>query len=151
MTHHLRSRQQKALLRAPTHLRKAANKEPRFLAPRLLFLSLAMFHLPFAVRAQDVEYLKELARQTGEVVSTLTVIVFALILLVFLWGLVKFVWGASGDEKAQGKAFMFWGVVALFVAAAVWGIVAILRNLVGASEEKSKASPSLQQNTFQLP
>ncbi|GIW68113.1 MAG: hypothetical protein KatS3mg099_061 [Candidatus Parcubacteria bacterium] len=110
-----------------------------------------MFHLPLAARAQDVEYLKELARQTGDAVSILTVIVFALILLVFLWGLVKFVWGASGDDKAQGKAFMFWGVVALFVAAAVWGIVAILRDLVGASEEKSKAGPAFQQNTFQLP
>jgi len=58
------------------------------------------------------------------------------------------VWGASGDEKAQGKAFMFWGVVALFVAAAVWGVVNLLASLLGVdTTKKDELNPKVDLNT----
>ena len=60
----------------------------------------------------------------GNLVELALPIVVGLGLLAFFWGLVKFIF-ASGDETAkdQGKRIMLWGVIALFVMVAVWGLV----------------------------
>lgn len=48
-------------------------------------------------------------------------------LIMFLWGVFKFVRDA-GDESARtdGKKFMVWGLVGLFVMLCVWAFVEIL-------------------------
>jgi len=73
--------------------------------------------------------------QVGELIGILLPIVVALALLFFFWGLAKFIL-ASGDEDAkdQGKRIMIWGVVALFVMASVWGLVAFFGNLTGVDQ-----------------
>jgi len=97
--------------------------------------------LPFGISAlpalaladTDLGYLDGLADQIGTLVETLVPIVIAIGLLLFLWGLVTYI-AASGDEaaKEEGKRKMVWGVIALFVMVAVWGIVQILITLTGA-------------------
>ena len=49
-------------------------------------------------------------------------------ILVFFWGIVKFIANA-GDEKAieDGKKFMIWGLVGLFVIISMWGIIGFLQ------------------------
>lgn len=60
----------------------------------------------------------------GQIVGIATPIVAGLALLVFLWGLVKFIVKADDEEaRTQGRQFMVWGVVALFVMASLWGII----------------------------
>jgi hypothetical protein len=73
--------------------------------------------------------------QVGELINILLPIVVALALLFFFWGLAKFIL-ASGDEDAkdEGKRIMIWGVIALFVMASVWGLVAFVGNLVGVDQ-----------------
>ena len=57
----------------------------------------------------------------------------SLSVVVFLWGVFKFVANA-GDEKEveNGKRFMLWGVIALFVMLCVWAFVAIIASIFGA-------------------
>ncbi len=51
-------------------------------------------------------------------------VLLALAVLVFFWGLVKFI-NHADDEKAveEGKQLMLWGMIALFVMIALWGIL----------------------------
>ncbi|MES2023207.1 MAG: pilin [Patescibacteria group bacterium] len=47
--------------------------------------------------------------------------------IVFMWGVIQYVIGGQEEaKKDKGKQFMFWGIIALFVAVSVWGLVGIL-------------------------
>jgi hypothetical protein len=59
--------------------------------------------------------------------------IFAIAIVMFIWGAVKF-FIINSDEEAkreQGKQFMIWGIIALTVMTAVWGLVGILGNTFG--------------------
>jgi hypothetical protein len=58
----------------------------------------------------------------GIVKDILIPLVFSLALLLFFWGMVKYIW-SEGQGKEEGKKFMIWGVVALFVMSSIWGII----------------------------
>lgn len=50
----------------------------------------------------------------------------------FMWGIVMFIKNANNDKLRQEyKAYMTWGILALFVMVSVWGIIAIMGNIVG--------------------
>ena len=53
-------------------------------------------------------------------------ILVAVVLL--LYGIVTtFFFNSSEDKRKEGKAFIGWGIVALFVMVSVWGIVNVLK------------------------
>ncbi len=52
-------------------------------------------------------------------------ILAAVVLLLF--GIVKTFFWASGEKREEGKSFIIWGIVALFVMVSVWGLVNVLR------------------------
>ena len=64
--------------------------------------------------------------------NSLIYVVFGFALVLFFWGLAKFIL-KSGDEKSHedGRRLMFWGVIALFVMASIWGIIAVLQDDFG--------------------
>ena len=59
-------------------------------------------------------------------------LLFAAATIVFFWGIVKYI-GAAGDEDkiAEGRKFMMWGLIGLFVMVAVWGIVSLFVTFFG--------------------
>jgi hypothetical protein len=65
-------------------------------------------------------------------VQLLIILVGALSLTVFFWGLSRFMLSA-GDEKAhlEGRRYILWGIIALFVMSSAWGLVAILTETFG--------------------
>ncbi|MEK7194351.1 MAG: hypothetical protein AAB660_01515 [Patescibacteria group bacterium] len=75
----------------------------------------------------------ELIIAVGSLTRQAIVVVAGLALLVFMWGLVKFIFKIGGDEKAieEGKNLMKWGLVALFVMVAVWGIIGFFQKELG--------------------
>ncbi len=90
--------------------------------------------LPVVSQAQGVDftYLEEALGQVTNLVAQLIPLAIALGLLFFIWGLVQFI-AASGSEEAkeEGKRRMVWGIIALFVIVAVWGLVGLLADLSG--------------------
>jgi len=47
--------------------------------------------------------------------------------LVFFWGLVKFIANSSdAKEHEEGKKFIFWGLISLFVIFSLWAIVGVV-------------------------
>ena len=90
----------------------------------LLLISL----LPVSVSAAIYD-VQDLLVALLDLFNSLIYVVFGFALVVFFWGLAKFILN-SGDEKSHedGKRLMFWGVIALFIMASVWGIITFLQD-----------------------
>lgn len=59
-------------------------------------------------------------------------LLFGIAILVFIWGVVQFISNADNEEKrTQGRDFMVYGIIALFVMVSVWGLVSVLSNTFG--------------------
>lgn len=69
---------------------------------------------------------------------------FIIGLLMFFWGIVKYI-KSEGDDKAQGKKIMVWGIVAIFVMSAVWGLVAFIGEELGVDYIKDATIPGVKQ------
>jgi fumarate reductase subunit D len=81
-------------------------------------------------------------------VNTLAPVAFVLILLAFFYGLAKFVLNAGNEEKkAEGKQMMIYGVAAVFVAAAIWGIVYFIGGIFGINPGVTVTNPANLINT----
>ena len=93
---------------------------------------LLVFVFPLVGRTQDLGWFQEISNQFGAIVQTLIPIFIALALLVFVWGLVVFITNSGDDAaKQEGKNKMIWGVLALFVIVAIWGIINLLAGIAG--------------------
>ncbi|MDO8505183.1 MAG: pilin [bacterium] len=87
---------------------------------------------PALAFAQQLGNLETLVRSIGRLVDLALPIVVGLALLAFFWGLVQFIF-SQGDEtkKTDAKKVMLWGVIALFVMIAVWGLVKFIGTSLG--------------------
>jgi fumarate reductase subunit D len=59
-------------------------------------------------------------------------LIFALAVLAFFWGVFKTIRDAN-DSKAreEGRYFMLYGIIAIFVMVSMWGLVRVLTNTFG--------------------
>ncbi len=52
--------------------------------------------------------------------------------LFFFWGVAKFIKNNENEAaREEGRQFMIWGIIAIFVIFAAWGLVSILKNTFG--------------------
>ncbi len=60
-------------------------------------------------------------------------VIFALAFLVFVWGVVKYFILNAGDEakRAEGRAFVLWGLLGMVLLFSVWGFVNLLLSTLG--------------------
>lgn len=80
--------------------------------------------------------------QVSNLITQATPVVIGLAMLFFLYGLMKFVLAAGNEEaKETGKRIMIWGIIALFVMVAVWGLVSLLATEAGVSYTPSLPTP----------
>lgn len=80
----------------------------------------------------------------GIITNTLIPLAFALCLFYFFWGVVKYMKTGAGSDKAaeEGRHIMIWGVVGLFVAFSVWGIITFMQSELGIPDVKIIAPAS---------
>ena len=71
-------------------------------------------------------------------------VVVGLALVVFLFGVLKLL-ASAGNEDAQtdGRRFMVYGVVTLFVMISVWGLVGVISQFSGVEQGGSGKLPKL--------
>ena len=88
-------------------------------------------------------YLHTLITAFLQLFNILIKVAFSVGLLMFIWGLAKFV-SHSGNEKSieQGRQFMVWGIIVLFVMVSVWGIVALMQTMFDADAGAPMTTPS---------
>lgn len=89
--------------------------------------------LPVAAFAQgNLQNLVTLSESALDVINIVLVIVFVIAILVFAWGIVKYI-SASGDptKVKEARGFLWWGILGVFVLAAMFGIVQFVGQSVG--------------------
>ena len=70
---------------------------------------------------------------SGIVTGILTPLAFALCLLYFFWGGAQYIRSGAGGDKAteEGRKVMVWGIVGMFVAFSIWGIITFIQTELG--------------------
>lgn len=71
-------------------------------------------------------------------------LIFSIAFVVFMYGVIKYVIASDSKEKDEGKKFLMWGIIGLFVMVSVWGIVGLVSNSLGLEN----TVPQLQQNVY---
>lgn len=86
---------------------------------------------------------KDLVTNTiiGDILNPTVLLLIALAIIFFLWGVFKFMI-AEGDKKEDGKQFMLWGIVGIFVMVSVWGLVSILASTFKLETSRTLEIPS---------
>lgn len=71
---------------------------------------------------------------TKVIINPIITLLFAVALLVFVWGIVEYILKASkgGDDLKAAKNHLIYGVFGMFLMAAVFGILELIKNIVGA-------------------
>jgi hypothetical protein len=73
----------------------------------------------------------DLFQAATNVMSSLMYLIIALALLGFMWGIVRVLFsGGSEKLKKEGKDFMLYGILILFVMTSLWGLVYLFRNFI---------------------
>ena len=53
----------------------------------------------------------------------------ALAVVGFIYGIIKFFLNPDNEEKRkEGKSFMLWGIITIFVMVSIWGLVGLFSN-----------------------
>ena len=56
-------------------------------------------------------------------------LLFTLATAAFIWGIIQYFLNPENEEKRKnGKSFMIWGLITLFVMVSMWGIVNVFSN-----------------------
>jgi hypothetical protein len=78
-----------------------------------------------------------------DILGIIVVVIVALAVIFFLWGLMLFILSAGDEEKrAKGKSVMVWGIIALVIMVAIWGIVNLLASVFGQSDPLTPPLPT---------
>jgi hypothetical protein len=99
------------------------------------YIAAALMAFPAIVGAQQLTNITTLVVQIRNIINILIPLMFAIALLIFFYGVVKYIFSA-GDEgsREKGQRIMIGGIIALFVIASVWGIVAFLGSALGINQ-----------------
>lgn len=92
--------------------------------------SLVLYTLPLVVLAQSNA--QTLIDRIGGLIDALIPIAASLALLFFFWGIVKYIWNSGNEsEQEEGRKIIARGIIALFVIAAIFGIIELLSTIIG--------------------
>ncbi len=91
----------------------------------LLTIIIIIICVPYVIFAND---LRSFSVNLVKIINSAITLIMGVAFISFMIGLIRFI-GTSGDDKSRsnGKQLMVWGVIALFVMTAVWGIVTIMQ------------------------
>lgn len=88
-----------------------------------------LFLTPFLAYAATVE---TILGQIRSILNLVAPILMVLATIVFLWGIVRYVTaGGDEDKLKEGRQFIIFGLVGLFIMIAAWGIVLAVVNQFG--------------------
>ncbi len=102
-------------------------------------VSLIVFLAPVVVFAQEFGEINTFFQKISTFInSTLIPLLFGIALLVFLWGIFKYFILGGGDEgkREEGKQLMLWAIIGFVVMVSVFGIVNLIANGLGFSDDE---------------
>lgn len=87
------------------------------------------------VCSYDIDSIAVVFHLFGCILSTAVLpMLVTLAIIVFIWGVVKYISKADDStEREEGRKFMLYGIIGLFVIVSVWGLVGIIQGTFGLS------------------
>jgi len=94
-------------------------------------LLISVFALP--VLAANATNFKDLVKNViiDGLIKPVVPLLIGLAVVVFIYGVIVLMFSQGGEKKEEGKQYMLWGLVGIFVMVSVWGLVAVLTNTFG--------------------
>ena len=86
---------------------------------------LIIFLLPLFTLAEGLSFRKVSENLYNDIFTSIINLLFTAAVVFFSWSVFRVV-SSEGDSRDERKKEMFWGVIALFIMASVWGFVNIL-------------------------
>lgn len=116
---------------------------------KIILVSLVLMPVSLCAAAVGLGTLTTVANTLADgVVTSLGYLFFTVAVVAFFWGIVQFIWAArngdAGDGVKNGKQFMLWGLIALFVMFSVWGIIQFAQGVFGLSGQTTITIPNIQ-------
>ncbi|HVU06374.1 MAG TPA: pilin [Candidatus Paceibacterota bacterium] len=103
--------------------------------------------LPFSAAAAPITDIWSIFRFVQSLLNTILPLIIAAAVVWFVWSMFQlFLAGDAEEKKEKAKTNIIYGVVAIFVMVSIWGLVNILVNTFGLSNQ----SPTTN-GTNQLP
>lgn len=101
--------------------------------------TLAFVGLPTLVAAQQTaaQGLLGTLALANRILNGLVGLLILVAILAFFWGLIKYLFSGGGEDKSEGLKLMFYGVIAIFVMVSIWGIIRLLQNTFGVTQNTS--------------
>ena len=92
---------------------------------------LALFLVPTVLFAQTVTDATSFMQLARDLLNTTVPVLVGLGIVVFLFGVVKYIQaGDKPESRDEGRQFMLYGIIAIFVMVSVWGLVEVLTRTV---------------------
>ncbi len=87
----------------------------------------------FAVDATttDMTQLKSILSVVGGVFNFAIPILITLGVIYFIWAVTRYVTIRDEEERAKSKGHIIYGLIGLFVAVSIWGIIQLLNTTLG--------------------
>jgi uncharacterized membrane protein len=107
---------------------------------KIIPLSLIMGFTPFSAFAADMCKDLDLKKSISNIfnwasctlITAVIPLLYTLAITGFIWGIIQYFINPDNEEKRKkGKSYMIWGLMALFVMTAMWGLVGVLSNTFG--------------------
>lgn len=67
----------------------------------------------------------------GDILNVIIPILITLGVIYFIWGVIKYVTAKDEEAQKEGRNTIISGIIGLFVIVAIWGLVGILQNTFG--------------------
>ena len=88
---------------------------------------LALFLVPTVLYAQPVSDVSDFFRLIRNTLNSVVPILIGLAVVIFLFGVIKYIQaGDKAESRSEGRQFMVYSIVAIFVMVSVWGLVEVL-------------------------
>jgi len=106
----------------------------KIVRPSFFLLFFVGFVMPIFIHAATFS---DLVNKFVAYVNVIVYLLASLAILVFLWGVLKYMMAGDSKEKlTNGRDFIIYGIIGIFVMMSVWGLVNILIKTFGLETAK---------------
>ena len=76
--------------------------------------------------------LTDLITTVQNIINSLIPLFMIIATVVFLWGIIQYITAAGDEDKVkEGRSYIIYGLIGLFVMVSVWGLVKIIADTFG--------------------
>lgn len=91
----------------------------------------------------QIQNLGDVVCKIGSILNSVIPVMIVAGVVFFVWGVVSFVISNDEEAKTKGRNRMIWGIIGLVVIVGMWGLVRIVTNTFGLSNNTQITLPTV--------